>query len=163
MWSVSGSGATAVEDGSGGFRVRIEGVGPQLIQFSNRPKRAQENVAPGTFFSAWDKIFIGDPPNALISGRTAQGTGQWAVTIDDPKYDDRAGSLEFTAVELPHVDGALRTGPDNVLGSDGITVVIDDSVLAGDPRFADADTATDADPLQQILDNAIIDISINPV
>jgi len=158
MWTVSGSNAEAIPQGDGSFRVIVDGLDRSVLQFSNRPQRAQEAVASSNFFPRWGKIFAGDPPNAVLAAQTAQGVRQWAVTISSPEFDDSQGVLTFTAVELPHVDGKLRTGPVGLDTATNVTLVIDDSVLAGDPRFQGADS----DVIERLLNGPILDLSENP-
>lgn len=157
MWSVSGATAQAEPLGDGGFRVVVDEMDRTVLQFSNRPARAQEAVASPAFFSRWGKIFAGDPPNAVVAVQTPEGVEQWAITMTAPTFDDIEDTLTFTATELPHVDGQLRTGPEGLEDATNVTVIIDDSVLAGDPRFEGANS----DVIQDVLEGPIVDISFN--
>jgi len=157
MWSVSGGTAEAEPLSDGRFRVVVQDLDRTMLQFSNRPERAQEAVASPAFFSRWGRIFAGDPPNAVVAVQNPDGVEQWAITIIDPTFDDIEATLTFTASELPHVDGRLRTGPDGLGRATNVTVIIDDSVLAGDPRFEGADS----DEVQRIIEGPIFDLSSN--
>jgi hypothetical protein len=90
----------------GGFVLELGGLGPQVMAFSDRPRREAITVRTPAFLEHWASEYRGAPPNAalaLIGGAPESDT--IALTLDAPELEGDA--VRFTATQLGAPTGLL--------------------------------------------------------
>lgn len=86
------------QDGHERFRLFLRGTAP-VTMFSDRPVRVSQRVSPRALVTHWSSWFTGDPPNAVITVPGSDAAPQaFIVTLDDPRWNEKAKRLTFTAV-----------------------------------------------------------------
>jgi len=78
----------------GAYRVTLTNYGDVLV-FTDRPIRKARRTTVASLATQWKKLFGGDPPNAALSGTTADGKSvDVAVELSQPHGDNQ--SVTFT-------------------------------------------------------------------
>ena len=97
-----------IEDGA---RIRLEGISPTTLFFSDRPDRVTGHVLTSDFVAQWgdgDDSFAADPPNAVLSIFEDAQVNDVVVVLSEPTLSD--GTLSY-AVEVTDGDLVPSTGP----------------------------------------------------
>jgi hypothetical protein len=110
---------TAMGFVSQGGRIRLRGVAPSTLYFSDRPQRIVGHLSTAEFVSLWgegEDSFSTDPPNAVVSfiGESAPMPSDAVLTITGP--DLEGDDLSYVATIL---EGELP------LSATGCTLFID--------------------------------------
>jgi len=98
---------------SEGGTLKLQGVAPSTLYFSDRPQRVVGHMKTADFVELWgegDNSFEADPPNAVLSFLESGDNvpEDVVIVIKDPALED--GELSYSIEVL---DGSLpaRTGP----------------------------------------------------
>lgn len=82
------------------YTLTLDGVAPQTVAFSDRPRRIAATVGTNRLLRAWSREFKGAPPNAalvLVNGRPDADTV--VLALRRPRADGR--KVRFPAIRIP--------------------------------------------------------------
>lgn len=90
-----------------GGRLRLQGVSPATLFFSDRPDRVTGHIPTSDFVAEWavgDDSFADNPPNAVLSLFTDDEVNDVVVVLTDPVLE--GGDLSYT---VDVTDGELTS------------------------------------------------------
>lgn len=91
--------------------LRIGGVSPSTIYFSDRPERIAGHVTTEVFVAKWgegEDSFASNPPNATISILTGPEPQEIVVVLTEPRLED--GDLVYNVDILEGAEAAAGAG-----------------------------------------------------
>lgn len=104
LFALGAAGGTLEADASGTIRLTLDGPGPRLIQYADRPGRTAEWLSLDSFVAAWPALFAGDPPNAALSWAPAMPDhvpGMLVVELGEPILAADPATLGFPVIVAP--------------------------------------------------------------
>ena len=109
LFAHTAEGITIEEDGE---RIRLDGVSPTTLFFSDRPDRVTGHITTADFIAQWgdgDDSFADDPPNAVLSLFDDDAVHDVVVVLDEPVLGDSGLSyaVEVTDGELVATNGPV--------------------------------------------------------
>jgi hypothetical protein len=111
-------------------KLRMKGVAPSTLFFSDRPKRVAGHVPTSVVIDTWgvggDDSFEADPPNATISILVGEKPQEIVVVLEKPYY--AGGNLTFDVKVLE--GNASAKGGACSLFIDDTVIVTNDPVVA---------------------------------
>ena len=93
----------------GYYTLKLYGINPYLIYYSERPKRESGTASVENFIKAWstgENNFQMDNPNVLLSAAmidnvTNKGSTFYLMTCSTPHYDIQKSTLSYVVKPLP--------------------------------------------------------------
>ncbi len=105
----NGTSGNSIDNGDGTYTLTINGIAPQTIYFSDRPKRDAGQIPMQDFFNTFP-CFESNPPNAAIDILNAvEGNDVAIVELFNPVYDDSTATLQYTMRYLKDVNHSIST------------------------------------------------------
>jgi hypothetical protein len=97
--------------GTGLYRLRLEGVSPQVTWFSDRPARDAGVIPVRGFVESWSGFgFSADHPNAALTITGARSRGHSVVLeLSGPRYTAARRTLRYIARPIRTADGNLAS------------------------------------------------------
>jgi hypothetical protein len=82
--------------------LKLTKVRDYVTFFTNRPTREAEAVQNADFFKLWPQMFLGDPPNAVLSfGLPGQAMPlNIILTLTNPQYDAKKHTVTYDAMRI---------------------------------------------------------------
>jgi hypothetical protein len=150
-----------------GKSLRLEGVDPETVAFSERPYRAVQTISTAGFVALWGAgpdSLAADPPNAGLSGLDGEAFRNVIVELYEPRLDGDTlvyaavvlhGTLPAAMTEVSLLVDAVPT-PVNGQITDAVTQT-NTKVLGDAPALAmGALLQSTADALAQAASNAVV-------
>lgn len=98
LYVQSAASAVATRSPNGAYTLTLRGVDPKTRWFTDRPARQAGSQATTEFIRQWrSNGFASVPPNAVVEVGDDNGR---PVTLRDPRYDARLGSLTYTVTPI---------------------------------------------------------------
>lgn len=85
------------------YTLRLGGVSPKTVRFTDRPYRSADTLDTSAFVSDWPVTFKDSSPNATIVFTEVGHKGEDSAVgvISGPRYDEKAGALTYMLKEMP--------------------------------------------------------------
>jgi hypothetical protein len=94
--------AKALTFDKGTNQLKLEGISPIIIMFTDRPERIASQMKTAKFVPFWSKgkdSFLSDPPNADVSLLDGDKLKQVVVTLMDPKLESDTLTYKIKVLE----------------------------------------------------------------
>ena len=109
LWSQDASGGSLRGPSDDELTLELRGLRPYVTRFTDHPARDAAIAANRDFYARWDQRFKANPPNGVLTYRV-EGEPQpvsIVLTLSDPKFDAKKGSVRYAAVRIRKQPDAL--------------------------------------------------------
>ena len=100
------------------YQLKLKGVNPKVMYFSNSPARKSGQVAVTKFIKQWDDkdgSFAKVPPNAVMeavkidshTNKFDSSENSYAIILSNPVFSQKKGEMTFDVQPLPGINSKL--------------------------------------------------------